>query len=154
MMEIRNIKIDDINRFVKLYIESYKGLEEYAYTNEGDIKRYFNWLLSRDPYGFFIIEDINKPIGVVACDTNWFSQFDSILVGEIHEIFVYPSYRRRGIGRMLVDKAIEYAKDRGKEKVGLWVGVKNLSAKEFYKKLGFIETITLGKWIRMIKKII
>jgi len=52
-----------------------------------------------------------------------------------------------------VNKAIEYAKSRNRKSAGLWVGIKNYGAKNFYKKLGFKETITLGKWTRMTKKI-
>ncbi|MBC7130859.1 GNAT family N-acetyltransferase, partial [Candidatus Bathyarchaeota archaeon] len=95
-----------------------------------------------------------KPVAIGACDTNWFSPFDGGLVGEIHELFVHPSYRGRGIGRTLVEKAIEYARSRGRRKAGLWVGVKNYGAKEFYRKLGFEETVTLGKWTRMVRRIL
>ncbi len=151
-MNIRNVKPEDVNTFIRLYTVSYKGLEEYAYTNKGDIKRYFYWLLSRDPNGFFIIE-LNEPIGFIACDANWFSRFEGKVLGEIHELFVHPKYRGRGIGGLLVNKAIQYAESKGRKIIGLWVGDKNFYAKKFYKKMGFIETIFAGKWIRMIKKI-
>ena len=151
-MKIRNVKAEDIAHFVNLYIEAYKGLEKYAYTKERDVKRYFKWLLSRDPNGFFIAE-LEEPVGFVACDTNWFSPFERSRVGEIHELFVHPNFRGKGVGRMLVKKAIEHAKSRNRKKAGLWVGVENYSAKQFYQKLGFRETVTLGKWTRMIKKI-
>lgn len=153
MMKIRNVKTEDVDRFVRLYREAYKGLEEYAYTKEVDIIRYFNWLLSRDPFGFFIMEEDSETVGIVACDTNWFSPFEGSFVGEIHEIFVHPNHRGKGAGKILVETAVDYARKRKRKIAGLWVGVKNVSAKEFYKKLGFRETITLGKWTRMIKEI-
>ena len=151
-MKIRSVRASDINSFVKLYSEAYRGLEKYAYRRMKDIRRYFRWLLSRDPNGFFIAEE-EKPIGFVACDTNWFSPFERSLVGEIHELFVHPRCRKQGVGSTLVNKAIEYAKSRKRKTAGLWVGVENYGAKNFYKKLGFRETVTLGKWTRMIKKI-
>ncbi|RLI22111.1 N-acetyltransferase, partial [Candidatus Bathyarchaeota archaeon] len=129
-MKIRNVKANDINVFVRLYYKAYRGLEKYAYTKERDIKRYFKWLLSRDPNGFFIAE-LEEPVGFVACDTNWFSPFERSRVGEIHELFVHPNFRGKGVGRMLVKKAIEYAKSRKRKKAGLWVGVENYSAKQF-----------------------
>jgi len=151
-VNIRNVMSKDAKVFVRLYATSYRGLEEYAYTNKKDIKRYFYWLLSRDPKGFFIVE-LNEPIGFIACDANWFSRFEGEVLGEIHELFVHPKYRGQGIGRLLVDRAIEYLKSRGRRTIGLWVGIKNFHAKKFYKKMGFIETISAGKWIRMIKRI-
>lgn len=151
-MIVRNVRKSDLESFIKLYIESYTGLERYAYTSRKDIKDYFSWLLSRDPNGFLIAE-INEPVGFVACDTNWFSHFEGEVLGEIHELFVHPKYRCSGIGSMLLEKAIEYARSRGRRIVGLWVGVENFNAKEFYEKRGFVETISIGKWTRMIKKI-
>jgi len=151
-VDIRNVRQDDIDVFVRLYSEAYRGLEEYAYRKERDIKRYFKWLLSRDPNGFFLAE-LNKPVGFIACDTNWFSWLEKKIVGEVHELFVHPKYRMKGIGSMLIKKAMKYAESRNRKTAGLWVGVENYGAKEFYIRLGFKETVTLGKWTRMIKKI-
>ncbi|MEM2648331.1 MAG: GNAT family N-acetyltransferase [Candidatus Bathyarchaeia archaeon] len=131
---------------------SYKGLEEYAYSREGDIKDYFRWLLRRDPDGFLLVE-LDDPVAFIACDTNWFSPFEGEILGEVHEIFVHPNYRGIGIGSTLLEKAIKYAEDRGRNFMGLWVGEKNLHAKEFYRKKGFIETMLVGKWTRMMKNI-
>jgi len=52
-----------------------------------------------------------------------------------------------------VEKAVDYARVRNRNIMGLWVGVKNFSAKEFYKRMGFVEKVSLGKWTRMVKKI-
>ena len=151
-MKIRNVKAEDMQAFVRLYSKAYRGIEKYAYTRGRDIKRYFKWLLSREPNGFFIAE-LEEPVGFAVCDTNWFSSFERSCVGEIHELFVHPNYRRRGIGSILVEKAIEYAKSKKRKIAGLWVGVENYNAKKFYERLGFKETVTLGKWTRMIKPI-
>lgn len=151
-MRIRKVELKDLQSFVKLYKLSYKGLEEYAYIKDGDIRDYFRWLFKRDPDGFLVLES-SDPVAFVACDTNWFSSFEGKVLGEIHEIFVHPSYRGRGIGSTLLVRAIDYSKIRGRDLMGLWVGINNLAAKEFYRKRGFIETISLGKWTRMIKRI-
>jgi len=66
-VNIRNVRAGDADLFIKIYAESYKGLEKYAYTNEEDIREYFKWLFSRDPEGFLIIE-IDEPVGFIACD--------------------------------------------------------------------------------------
>ncbi|MEM2027975.1 MAG: GNAT family N-acetyltransferase, partial [Candidatus Bathyarchaeia archaeon] len=150
IVKVRNVRTGDVDSFVKLYIESYRGLEEYAYISREDIKDYFRWLFKRDPEGFFVVE-LDEPVAFMACDANWFSHFEGEFLGEIHELFVHPNYRGRGIGSMLIGEATNYARKKDRNLVGLWVGVKNISAKEFYKKKGFIETITLGKWTRMMK---
>ncbi|MEM2321354.1 MAG: GNAT family N-acetyltransferase [Candidatus Bathyarchaeia archaeon] len=151
-MHIRRVNLKDLQAFARLYKLSYKGLEEYAYIKDRDIKDYFRWLLKRDPEGFLIVE-LSDPVAFIACDTNWFSPLERKFLGEIHEIFVHPDYRGIGIGSVLLERAVNHSRSKGRELMGLWVGMKNLFAKEFYRKRGFIETISLGKWTRMIKKI-
>jgi len=152
IVSIREVRSNDIDSFVELYSESYKGLEEYAYTDEDYIREYFSWLLSRDPEGFLIAE-LDEPVGFVSCDANWFSNFEKVILGELHEIFVHPKYRGYGIGSALISRAMNHAVSKGRKIMGLWVGAKNFHAREFYRKKGFAETISVGKWIRMIKKL-
>jgi len=73
------------------------------------------------------------------------------VVGAIHELVILPEYRNKGIGKALVQKAIEYFKSRGLDTAELWVGDKNTQALEFYKSLGFEEKDRFNYWIRMTK---
>ena len=150
-MEIRNVREDDRDSFVEIYKEAYRGLEEYAYTRTKDIKWYFRWLMNRDRDGFFVAEIEGVPVGFVACDSNWFSFFENEEVGEIHEIFVHPRWQGKGIGSALLLRALRYAKERGRRKVGLWVGIGNRRARRFYERFGFEERGVWGRWVRMVK---
>lgn len=145
---------EDIQSFIVVYATSYRGLEEYAYRTKRDIRNYFNWLFRRDQQGFFVAEIDAKAVGFVACDTNWFSLFEFKKVGEIHEIFVLPEYRRRYVASTLLSSALEYALKRKRDLAELWVGEKNSIAKLFYEKNGFKGAEKIGKWIRMIKSLI
>jgi ribosomal protein S18 acetylase RimI-like enzyme len=49
-------------------------------------------------------------------------------------------YRRRGLGRQLVDAAIAWAGARGAHALRLWVDDTNPAAAEFYRALDFIPT--------------
>ena len=53
-MELRKADRNDIDDFVRVYTEAYKGLENYAYTRKKDVKNYFKWLLSRDEDGVMV----------------------------------------------------------------------------------------------------
>ena len=151
-MKIRKVEASDMDAFVKLYFEAYRGLEKYAYKTRSDVRRYFKWLRSRDNDGFIVVE-FDEPVGFIACDTNWYSYLEGCRVGEIHELFVHPDHRRRGIGGFLLNKAIEHAKSRKRKLAGLWVGRENNIAKRFYLKFGFVETVSVGKWTRMVREI-
>jgi ribosomal protein S18 acetylase RimI-like enzyme len=55
-------------------------------------------------------------------------------------LWVEPRYRRRGIGRMLVDAVIEWALARGSFRVSLWAPAHSPAALALYRKAGFRET--------------
>ena len=150
-MRIRRAENGDIKDLVEVYLQGYKGLEEYSYTHPEDVQAYLNWLFRRDVAGIWVAEEDGKIVGFVASDGNWFSKREGKVVGAIHELVILPEYRNKGIGKALVQKAIEYFKSRGLDTAELWVGDKNTQALEFYKSLGFEERDRFNYWIRMTK---
>lgn len=56
---------------------------------------------------------------------------------EIYDIAVSSNYRKKGIGQLLMEEAISFAKEKGAEKMFLEVASKNSSAQALYKKNGF-----------------
>ncbi|RLI86579.1 MAG: N-acetyltransferase [Archaeoglobales archaeon] len=151
-MLIRRAKAEDITDFVEIYEKAYRGLEKYAYTTRREIKSYFKWLRRRDPDGMFVAV-VGKPIGFIACDTNWYSSFEGKEVGEIHELFVSPEWQKKGVGGALLSRGLDYARERGRDIAELWVGRGNLRARRFYEKWGFKLAEGWGHWVRMIKKL-
>ncbi|WP_320163502.1 GNAT family N-acetyltransferase [uncultured Trichococcus sp.] len=59
---------------------------------------------------------------------------------EVERIYIRPAFKRKGLGRFLIDKAIEIA--RGQDKNLIWLGVweHNVNAIAFYEKMGFVRT--------------
>ena len=152
-MEIHPFDIKYIDEVAKLYLKSYKNLEEYSYTHEEDVKVYINWLLRRDVAGLFVVKDGDKIVGFMAVDGNWYSKKYNKVVGAIHEIFVDPDYFGKGAGSMLMEKAIEYFKQRNLDLIELWVGDKNEKAMKFYEEFGFRKDGQYNFWVRMVKDI-
>ncbi|MEM0203594.1 MAG: GNAT family N-acetyltransferase [Archaeoglobaceae archaeon] len=150
---IRRVRESDAGAFVESYVLSYKGLEDYAYKTRREVKNYFKWLLKRDAEGFMVAEEGGKVLGFVACDTNWFSLFELKKVGEVHEIFVIPEFRMKGVGSKLLNSAIDYAIQKERDVMELWVGERNDVAKVFYEKNGFKTAGKVGKWVRMVKEL-
>jgi len=56
---------------------------------------------------------------------------------EITEMYVRPAFRRGGVGRALVERAVEYAGSRGCTEVHLLVDATNVAAQSFYQAAGF-----------------
>ncbi|MFT4413297.1 GNAT family N-acetyltransferase [Fredinandcohnia humi] len=59
---------------------------------------------------------------------------------EIERIYIKRKYQKHGIGKYLVNKALEIAMERNKKKIWLGVWEKNENAIDFYKKMGFVQT--------------
>jgi len=152
-VKISNLSVEEFKRkrdlLVKIYLEGYKGLEEYAYNRRSEVKGYLNWLYRGDPEGFFVAQEEEKEVGFLGCACNWFDR-NFGLIGEIHELVVLPERQNQGIGSALLKEAINYLKNKGHKKIGLWVGKTNERAKAFYKRFGFEEIGGIGIWIRMI----
>ena len=58
-------------------------------------------------------------------------------IGFIENVVTHVDFRRRGIGRQVMQTAINYAKERGCFKVTLSSGIDRTEAHDFYKSLGF-----------------
>lgn len=60
-------------------------------------------------------------------------------------IGVYPRCQGKGVGRLLIERCEEWAREQGKKKVMLRVMESNSGAIEFYKRMGYIEQGRLVK---------
>lgn len=65
-------------------------------------------------------------------------------------MFVVPSLRKKGIGKMLLNEAEKRLKKKGIKSISLLVDVKNIEGLNFWKKVGFHEGF---KFIWMSKKL-
>jgi len=65
-----------------------------------------------------------------------------IVSGEAHlmNIAVHPGRRRKGLGRLLLGRMIEFAKSKMIRVVWLEVRPSNVTARKLYEKMGFTET--------------
>ena len=64
---------------------------------------------------------------------------------EIHLLGVKPEYRRHGLGRMLVEAAIDLANHSGYSKIILWTQFSMNAAQRLYESTGFIHIDDITK---------
>ena len=63
---------------------------------------------------------------------------DGARVFYIQDVFIKPEYQRRGIGKLIVAKLLEYIKSNGVVNSNIMVGLMAAKGKEeFYQKFGF-----------------
>lgn len=119
-------------------------LDEYAQTPEGGgqaltahvRERICSLLQSRPYYVGWIAFSGTKPVGLINCFEG-VSTFRAQPLLNVHDIVVSAAYRRRGIGRSLIEHAERHARDKGYCKLTLEVLEGNQSARTVYAGCGF-----------------
>ncbi|MGP4108833.1 GNAT family N-acetyltransferase [Virgibacillus sp. L01] len=76
----------------------------------------------------------------------------------LSRMIVKEEYRNRGIGGIIVDYLIDYAKQLGYEEITLGVDTDNKNASHLYEKKGFTTILYLGvdeygEYVKLLKKI-
>lgn len=75
----------------------------------------------------------------------------------LSHMIVKDEYRNRGIGSIIIDYLIDYAKRLGYEEISLGVDTDNLNARHLYEKKGFTNVIFIGEdaygeYVKLLKK--
>lgn len=66
----------------------------------------------------------------------------------INELIISKDHRKKGVGRKLIEKAIQIAKQKGMDEIEVGAEIENTIAQSFYRESGFdSECILLGKEI-------
>ena len=94
-------------------------------------------LANRD-HDLFVAEYHNKVIG-------WIGVAQIIMIEmspycEINGLVIDEQYRGKGIGKLLIEKAKQWGKEKGNDTLRVRCNVKRKETHLFYRRLGFIET--------------
>ncbi|WP_078427432.1 GNAT family N-acetyltransferase [Alkalihalobacterium alkalinitrilicum] len=97
--------------------------------------------LSNSSSEFFFVYLKNEVAGYFKVNTN---DAQSEPMGEetleIERIYIKNNFQKHGLGKYLLNKAMEIAMEQSKKKVWLGVWENNENAIVFYKKMGFVHT--------------
>lgn len=148
MLNIKTATKDDIEVLQILDEEGFISEEKYdidldmgwARSEKG--QRYFSELLHDEESCCLIAEDDGKQIGYIAARKKDISYRLSKYI-EIENMIVIPEYRSKGVGTLLMNECLNWAKNRGFQCVYVNAYFKNNGAIQFYKKNRFSE-IDLG----------
>jgi ribosomal protein S18 acetylase RimI-like enzyme len=83
---------------------------------------------------FAVRDEVGEVIGF-----SWIVLFDpgTGLEGELAEVYVSPNHRGRGIGEMLIDRAVRLFRERGVTLGYVWTRPDNDTAVRLYRSAGF-----------------
>lgn len=80
--------------------------------------------------------------GRLAGFTQLYPMFTSVGLGKtylLNDLFVAPDFRKKGVGRALLDEAAGFARTQGAVRMHLETGADNDSAQSLYEKVGWIK---------------
>ncbi|PGT79764.1 MULTISPECIES: GNAT family N-acetyltransferase [Bacillaceae] len=141
-------------------LENLRTLQEVSYETFNDTFRHQNTPQNMNTYlekafnlkqlekelsnissQFFFIYFNNDVAGYLKINTN---DAQSEEMGEhsleIERIYIKNKFQKHGLGKHLLNKALEIAVELNRQKIWLGVWEKNENAIAFYKKMGFVET--------------
>ncbi|MEM1658639.1 MAG: ribosomal protein S18-alanine N-acetyltransferase [Candidatus Jordarchaeales archaeon] len=137
---IREARHDDLLRVVE--INRICLPENYPYY-------FFQHLLESYPECFIVAEVDGEIVGYImnrierGLSSLNPSPFRIVKKGHVVSIAVMPDYRRRGIGRMLLERGLQAMRKYGAEEAVLEVRVSNEPAISLYKRIGFVVVKTI-----------
>lgn len=147
MYPINKVLPDEIDFLQKLSKQTF--FESFSWGNsEENMARYLEEGFSTEKLtrelkdentAFYFVKSANEVIGYMKLNEGRaqteLQKEDSF---ELERIYVLSDYQGKGIGRQLLDKAIQLAKEKKASYIWLGVWEENKSAIQFYKKNGFI----------------
>lgn len=94
-------------------------------------------ILQSQDHTAFVVEYENKIVG-------WIGAAQATMIEvmphcEINGLVIDEHHRGMGIGKLLVDKVVHWAKEKGNDRISLHCNVKRTEAHLFYEHLGFTE---------------
>lgn len=132
-VSLRKMTIDDYDAVYALWLSCPgMGLNSVDDSKDG-IARY----LARNPDTCFVAEKGGAVIGVILTGHDGRR-------GTIHHTAVHPEHRGAGIGRALVDTALQALQNEGISKVNLVAFSRNKAGNTFWEKMGFTERTDLS----------
>ncbi len=144
VVQIRRATARDIKAILPVWGElaSFHAALDPAFTPSAEWPHeygaYLRTLISRDDALAVVAREGEEIIGyAVGRITALPPFFEQRYRGYIHDVYTKEAFRRRGIGRQLVDELLAWFLRRGVTAVELTVAANNTDALPFWKRLGF-----------------
>lgn len=137
---IRPAKREDLPNIVRLLANDVLGTQRECYQEPLPQKYYaaFDQIDADENNILIVVEDGNKIIGTSQLTIITYLTYQGGKRAQIEGVRIDEAYRGRGIGKLMIEWAIDKAYKAGCHLVQLTMDKKRLETIEFYKKLGFI----------------
>lgn len=133
-----------LDRIVEITLEGFHGVsidylieERFGFVAPGWKERKASDVrksAEREPDGIFVALDGDEVIGYVTVET-----VPQKSIGRIADLAVDARYRRRGLGTLLIERALTYIKEKGMRLAKIETLANNEAGQAAYPKMGFVE---------------
>lgn len=117
------------DEFVSEFFPELQSDDSFAKESDLD-KSYSYWTYQSGK--FWVMEDQGKIVGFIGAQLQVSNRADLI------QLRVKKSHRRRGIGKLLIEKVEEFVRSHGKDKMYLHTAEHLLNARKLYEKSGYM----------------
>ena len=142
-MNIRILAADDLPSVNRLIQQLAAATGTDVSIRPGQLERIFERMAAHpDLYLNLVAEQAGDVVGMISvvCYQTWFHPGGTAL---INELIVDEQARNQGIGKQLIDAAIEEAHKRGMDELEVGTKGDNLGAQRFYRRCGFDHSYVL-----------
>jgi RimJ/RimL family protein N-acetyltransferase len=98
--------------------------------------------------GIFLAEVDGRVVGFQSLDL-WSRYTDSFDHVGVVGTFILPEWRRKGVGRLLAEHTLDFARANDYEKIVIYVRAGNTRAQAFYRGLGFVPRGVLERQVKI-----
>ena len=122
-------------REITLLFDAYRRFYEQR-SDRVAARKFLRRRLARNESVVFLAMDGKAAVGFVQL----YPSFDSVTMRSVwilYDLFVAPSARRRGVAKLLMKRAWEFAVETGAKRLMLETAVSNRPARKLYESLGW-----------------
>ncbi len=138
-IKIREASVSDMDSLVELLKTLFSVEEDFVFNESLQRRGLAMMLENQEERCIMVAETDGKVIGICSIQT-LISTAEGGQVGLVEDVVVNPSYRGKGIGKMLLSSLEKWAKKRGLKRLQLLADQNNLPALEFYEKMNWKKT--------------
>jgi len=133
-LTIRLVTTSDVAALAPLF-DAYRVFYEQA-SDLTLAQRFLDERLRRGESTIFVAEEGSDAVGF----TQLYPSFSSTRAARIYvlnDLYVAPSHRRRGVGRLLLERAAQFGREQGAVRLALTTMHTNLTAQRLYESVGW-----------------
>lgn len=135
---IRPASREDVRAMTRLLHELFAVETEFVIDDEKQ-RCGLQMLLDSPNAGIWVADRRGRVVGMVVCQLV-VSTSEGALSGWIEDVVVSSPYRKRGLGKALLNSAVKWAREQGATRVQLLADSRNVPALIFYRKQEWLQT--------------